>query len=149
MFSHIVVAVDGTEASQQALDHAVSLARQDRAVLTGVFVVDSRWDDFIGHDWQNTEKSRQSFLDYIQREQENQGQQAREQFEGATGALPNARFSLRQGDPASILVELARAPTTDLLVLSRRVYQVSGRPSLKVLARDLAKHALRPLLLLP
>ena len=62
VFAHIVVAVDGTEASREALDQAVHLARQDAAVLTGVFVVNSQWDDFIGHDWQNTERTRRGFL---------------------------------------------------------------------------------------
>jgi nucleotide-binding universal stress UspA family protein len=149
VFAHIVVAVDGSEASQQALDHAVRLARQDHAVLTGVYAVDSRWDDFIGHDWQNTERARKDFLDYIQQEQERQAREARDQFERAAQGLPGARFSLRQGDPAAVVLELANASTTDLLVLSRRVFQVSGRPSLKALARDLAKQASRPLLLLP
>ncbi len=35
-------------------------------------------------------------------------------------------------------------PTTDLLVLGRQVFQVSGRPSPKDLASRLAKRAQRP-----
>ena len=149
VFAHIVVAVDGTEASREALDHAAHLARQDGAVLTGVFVVDSQWDDFIGHDWQNTERTRRGFLDYIRREQDSQAREARGQFERATEGLRQARFALREGDPLAVLLELASAPSTDLLVIGRRVFQVTGRPSLKALGRNLARCAQRPVLLLP
>jgi hypothetical protein len=53
------------------------------------------------------------------------------------------------GDPIGKLVELASSANTDLLITSRRVFQVSGRPILKTLASQLAKRASCPLLLLP
>jgi hypothetical protein len=46
-------------------------------------------------------------------------------------------------------VARASHDNTDLLITSRRVFQVSGRPSLKTLARELAQRASCPLLLLP
>ena len=69
-FKNIVVAVDGSEASQEALNYAVQLARQSNAALTGLFIIDGGWPDYIGNDWQSTKSARQEFLDYIRKEHE-------------------------------------------------------------------------------
>lgn len=148
-YRHIAVAVDGSMATAESLERAVHLARQSNAALTGVFVLDGNWADFIGNDWQSSKGARQGFLDHIRREQEEQAEAARRQFEAATAGLDAAGFSLRGGDPTDELVQLARDATIDLLVVSRQVFQVSGRPSLKSLARTLARKANCPLLLMP
>lgn len=147
--THIVVAIDGSAASQEALNHAARLAHQSQADLTGVFVIDSEWPDFIGNDWQSSQGARQGFLDYIQEEQEQQAAAARRQFEATVNGMPAATFSVEAGDPAEVILRLANKPSTDLLVLSRRVFQVSGRPSLKTLSARLAKKATQPFLLYP
>ncbi len=148
-FSNIVVAVDGSEASQDALNHAVNLARQSSTALTGIFIIDTQWADYIGNDWQSAKGARQGFLDYIRKEQEEQAEAARTQFEQATHGMEQASFSVHAGDPTEVLIEQASSENTGILVASRRVFQVSGRPSLKSLAARLAKKASRPLLLLP
>jgi len=148
-FRNIVVAVDGSVASQEALNHTVELARQSNAALTGIFVIDSQWPDYIGNDWQSAKGARQPFLDYIRAEQEQQAEAARGQFETAAEGLQAARFELLAGDPTDVLIELASKDSTDLLVLSQRVFQVSGRPSLKSLSKRLANKARRPLLVFP
>lgn len=148
-FNHIVVAVDGSEASKEALDQAVALARQSHAALTGVFVIDAGWPDYIGNDWQSSKGARQGFLDYVRQEQEQQAEAARGQFESAASDLPSATFSLLAGDPVEVLTQLASEPSGDLLVLNKRVFQVSGRPSLKTLGRRIAERARRPYLLFP
>jgi len=147
--THIVVAIDGSAASQEALNQAANIARQSHADLTGVFVIDSKWPDFIGNDWQSSKGARQGFLDYIQDEQEQQAEAARRQFETGVNGMPAAVFSVEAGDPAEVILQLANNPSTDLLVLSRRVFQVSGRPSLKTLGERLAKKATKPFLLYP
>ncbi|MBI3571737.1 MAG: universal stress protein [Gammaproteobacteria bacterium] len=147
--AHIVVAVDGSAASQEALNQAANIARQSHADLTGIFVMDGGWPDYIGNDWQSSKGSRQGFLDYIKEEQEQQAEAARQQFEGIVNGMPAATFSVEAGDPAEVILHLANEPSTDLLVLSRRVFQVSGRPSLKTLGERLAKKATRPFLLYP
>ncbi len=148
MYRQIVVAVDGSAATAEALEHAAHLARRSGAALTGVFVLDGNWADFIGNDWQSSKGARQGFLDYIRQEQEEQAEAARGQFEAAVAGLESTQFSLLAGDPTEELVKLASQPSTDLLVVSRQVFQVSGRPSLKSLAKTLAQKATRPLLLL-
>lgn len=147
MYRHIVVAVDGSAATAESLERAVHLARQSNAALTGVFVMDGNWADFIGNDWQSAKGARQGFLDHIRKEQEEQADAARRQFEAATAGMETA-FSLLGGDPTEELLKLANAASTDIFVVSRRVFQVSGRPSLKSLAKTLAQKATRPLLLL-
>ncbi|MGC2048965.1 MAG: universal stress protein [Gallionella sp.] len=146
---NIVVAVDGSEASRGALNHAVELARQRSMPLTGFFIIDTQWADYIGNDWQSSKGSRQGFLDYIRKEQEDQAEAARSQFEQATKGMTQASFSVHMGDPTQVMLEQASSEDTGMLIAGRRVFQVSGRPSLKSLAATLAKKASRPLLLFP
>ena len=146
---NIFVAVDGSEASRGALSHAVELARQSNTPLTGFFIIDTQWADYIGNDWQSSKGSRQGFLDYIRKEQEEQAEAARAQFEQATEGMAHATFSVHAGDPTAVMIEQASSEDTGMLIAGRRVFQVSGRPSLKSLVATLAKKASRPLLLFP
>jgi nucleotide-binding universal stress UspA family protein len=146
---NIVVAIDGSDASQEALSHAVDLARQNRTCLTGLFIIDTQWADFIGNDWQSSKGARQGFLDYIRKEQEEQAEAAHMQFEKATQGMAQTSFSVHAGDPTEVLLAQASSEDTGVLVAGRRVFQVSGRPSLKSLASTLEKKASRPLLLFP
>ncbi len=149
MLERIVVAVDGSPACGESLHHAAELARRCDAAMTGLFVLDNQWADFIGNDWQSAAGARQGFLDQMRQEQEGQAELAQEQFRTAANELEQARFLVRVGDPLTVLREVANAPDTDLLILSRRVFAVAGRPSLKGLAKSLATQTDRPLMLLP
>lgn len=149
MLDHILVAVDGTEAAQPALDHAVALARQSGAALTGLFVIDTEWHDFIGNDWQSARNARQGFLDHVREEQEQQARAAREQFERCAGDLPRTAFALLAGDPAQSLLDTLNCCEGQLLVLGKKVFQVSGRPSLKSLGKRVAAGAQGPVMLFP
>jgi nucleotide-binding universal stress UspA family protein len=149
VLERIAVAVDGSLVSELPLSHAIHQARQHNAVLTGIFIIDGQWADFIGNDWQSSKGARQGFLDYIRAEQEAQAQLAQTQFQQAVREWPQAVFEVLAGDPIRMLVQRASPASTDLLVTSRRVFQVSGRPSLKTLASKLAQQASCPLLLLP
>ncbi len=149
MNRQIVVAVDGSEASTAAVQQAVSLARQRQLGLTGIFVIDGKWPDYIGNDWQSAKGARQGFLDYIREEQEAQALAAKDQFALATDQLTDANFKVLAGDPTDILSEFARSPETEMLITGKRVFQVSGRPSLKGLATTLVKRATQPVLFLP
>lgn len=148
-FNNIVVAVDGSEASQEALNYAVELARQSKSALTGFFIIDGGWPDFIGNDWQSAKGARQGFLDYIRKEQEQQAEAARQQFETAVEGIEDSRFSVLAGDPTEMLIKKANAADTSLLIVGQRIFQVSGRPSLRSLSKRLAAKATRPLMLFP
>lgn len=148
MFDRIVAVVDGSAVSQPVIDKAAALAGRFDCELAGIFVVDGGWPDYIGNDWQSSTGARQGFLDHVRREQEEQGEKARTQFTGATAGLQRSHFEIVGGDPISTLVALATNPATGLLIVSRRVFQVSGRPSLKTLAKTLAAKSTQPLLLM-
>ena len=148
-FNNIVVAVDGSEASQEALNYAVELARQSKSALTGFFIIDGGWPDYIGNDWQSSKSSRQEFLDYIRKEQEQQAEAARQQFETAADGIEASSFSVLGGDPIEMLISQANAADTGMLVVGQRIFQVSGRPSLRSLSKRLAAKATRPLTLFP
>jgi nucleotide-binding universal stress UspA family protein len=146
---NIVVAVDGSEASQEALNYAVELARQSNRALTGFFIIDGGWPDYIGNDWQSSKSARQEFLDYIFKEQESQAEAARIQFETAAQDIDERRFSILAGDPTEMLIAQANAADTGMLVVGQRIFQVSGRPSLRSLSKQLVAKATRPLTLFP
>jgi nucleotide-binding universal stress UspA family protein len=148
-FSNIVVAVDGSEASLEALNCAVEMARQSKSALRGFFIMDGGWPDFIGNDWQSAKGARQGFLDHIREEQEQQAEAARLQFETAAEGIADSRFSILAGDPTEMLIIKANATDTDLLIVGQRIFQVSGRPSLRSLSKRLAAKATRPLMLFP
>ena len=143
----VAVAVDGSEASRGALEHALRLARERDCPLTGIYVLDSGWADFIGNDWQSSRDARQGFLDYVLSHQRRQAEEARTQFEAAAAALPDARFAVLTGDPCDALCELMARGEADTLVAGREVYQVCGRPSLKSLAKNLTKRIVQPVII--
>lgn len=144
--SRVVVAVDGSEASAEALAFACEESKRSGLGIEGVFVLDSQWPDFIGNDWQSAQGARQGFLDYIREEQEAQAKLAEAQFLRAVGGLDGqtAVFRILPGDPTDMLVALASDRATHLLVFGGEVFQVSGRPSLKRLAKQVLKRATRP-----
>jgi nucleotide-binding universal stress UspA family protein len=135
----IAVAVDGSPASQGALEQALRLAHQLERPLAGVFVLDTGWADYIGNDWQSAAGARQGFLDYVRVHLEAQAEEARRQFAAATTELADASFSILAGDPLEALCAMMAKGQVDMLVAGRRVFQVCGRPSVKRLAKELPR----------
>lgn len=135
----IAVAVDGSPASEAPLAEALRLARDGRRPLLGVFVFDTGWVDYIGNDWQSAAGARQGFLDYIRGQLEAQAEAAREQFVAATRGHAQARFAVIFGEPLETLCDLMARSEAETLVAGRETFQVCGRPSVKTLARDLAR----------
>lgn len=144
MSDRIAVTVDGTPACEGALRHAVALARRGGAGLTGVFVLDAGWADFIGNDWQSSRNARQGFLDYILQEQQRYATAARSQFAAATAGLPDASFALLVGEPAEELVRMMNAGAAVALVAGQSAFRECGRPSSKALVRTLVRKVRQP-----
>lgn len=135
----IAVAVDGSPASSAALIEALNLAREQHRPLTGVFVLDTGWADYIGNDWQSAAGARQGFLDYIRDQLEAQAEAARHQFVAATNGLENARFAVIPGEPLETLCEIIEYGDAAMLFAGKEVFQVCGRPSVKRLTRELQR----------
>ncbi len=136
--ARLLVAVDGSEASAAALACAAAQVRCEGRSLTGVFVVDTGWADYIGNDWQSAAGARQGFLDYVRADQERHAAAARRQFEEATAGLADCRFEVLAGDPAECLVARMADSDAAALVLGRETFAVCGRPSVKRLPQTLA-----------
>jgi hypothetical protein len=115
--------------------------------VTGIFVLDTGWADYIGSDWQSAAGARQGFLDYVRKQLETQAEAAREQFAQATTGVINTRFSVIPGDPVNALVEMMAMGEAEMLVAGPDVFQVCGRPSLKTLKRDLLKRIKQPVII--
>lgn len=147
MGRRIAVTVDGSPASENALRRAIEIARVEHSTLTGVFVIDTGWADFIGNDWQSSRNARRGFLDYILREQREHASSAQNQFAAATQGLEQAEFSVLVGEPANALVKMMDAGDADILVVGERVFQVCGRPSVRKLARTLAGRIRQPVVI--
>ena len=135
----IAVAVDGSAASRDGLAHAIDLAARATCPLTGIFVLDTGWADYIGNDWQSSAGARQGFLDYVRDQLEAQAEAARRQFEAATAGLPGAAFRVVAGDPLTALCGSLEETGCATLVFGRDVFAVCGRPSARRLARELPR----------
>lgn len=143
MAAAIAVTVDGTAACEAALARALALAG-DAGELTGVFVLDSGWADFIGNDWQSSRNARQGFLDYVRAELGRHERAARVQFEAAAGGRTHSRFAVLVGDPADELVRMMDEGRAEALVVGKSAYRECGRPSVRTLARTLARRVRQP-----
>ena len=140
----IVVAVDGTEASALALARARELAAQQSRPLTGVFVIDAGWADFIGNDWQSSRNARQGFLDYVRGDQERHSECARIQFAEVCAGTPDASFRIVAGEPLDALAEFVEHEDAAALVMGRDSFTACGRPSAKRLGKLLARRLRQP-----
>jgi nucleotide-binding universal stress UspA family protein len=143
----VAVAVDGSPASEAALRHALGVARAGGKPLTGVFILDTGWVDFIGNDWQSAAGARQGFLDYIRGQLETQADLARRQFAEATEGVAEATFEVVPGDPLDALIEIMAGGDAEMLVAGREVFQVCGRPSVKRLAKELPRRVRQPVVI--
>lgn len=50
--------------STRTMDEAIKFAAEKQARLTALFVLDTTWNDYTGHDWLSGSGSRADFLEY-------------------------------------------------------------------------------------
>lgn len=143
----IIAAIDGEEYSKSPLELALNLAGDKNIELLAIYVMDSGWPDFIGHDWQSSKASRQGFLSYINQAQKEQLEKTQEQFARIKYSL--ASLQIINGEPGKILQKFAQDQENTGICLSKQVFQACGRPGLKKLAADLLKASKIPLFIFP
>lgn len=83
----ILLALDS---SPRFVDEAVRLAREKQAHLTGLFIMDATWNEYIGHDWLSGSNARAGFLGYIEDEEKLEAQRAIMNFEQAAADVPHS-----------------------------------------------------------
>jgi nucleotide-binding universal stress UspA family protein len=127
----ILLALDS---SRKAIEEAVKLAREKNAQLTGIFVLDATWNEYIGHDWLSGSNARAGFLDYIRNEEELEAKQAIERFESLAAGVAHESKAIAGRVPDVIARELAKG--YDLLVMGypfQRGLEVVRDPLPKIL----------------
>jgi len=146
----VVVAVDGSPASEAALRQAKAKARNEGWSLTGIFALDTGWADHIGNARTQVDDARKGFLDYAGSELELQIEAARAQFAAATEDFTgDTAFEVVPGDPIDTLCEIMACSNRSfsMLVAGREVFQICGRPSVKRLAHELQQCVRQPLVI--
>ena len=114
MYRRIMVGTDGSEYSDKAVDHALELCRATGAELIAVSVVDTRSLESIKEiDKKVYDKPEEDLellaikiLDKVEEKASREN-------------VPLKRI-IQKGDPASVLVELAKRENADLLVVGTR-----------------------------
>lgn len=110
MYKHIIAAVDGSDDSIRALEHANGLARASEARLTLVHAYPTTADIVGSSDYSTIVASRKE-----------RGQQVldamRARVEAGTGAV---ELVLREGPEADAIVEACEALEADLVVVGSR-----------------------------
>lgn len=127
----ILLALDS---SLRFMDEAVRLAREKQAHLTGLFIMDATWNEFIGHDWLSGSNARAGFLNYIQDEEKLEAQRVIMNFEEVAADVPHSNRVTAGRVPDEICRELAQG--YDLLLLPypfRRGLEVVRDPLRKIL----------------
>ncbi|OLC33144.1 MAG: hypothetical protein AUH84_07455 [Thaumarchaeota archaeon 13_1_40CM_4_38_7] len=117
MFSNILIAVDGSESASKAFHRSVYLAEKCNSKLDLVHVVQCE----VGGDSANTFEMIEELKDKAMKMLEEY------RAEAAKNNVP-IQIVIMQGDPAKVIIELAKAKSYDLIIMGTR-----GRSSFKEL----------------
>jgi len=117
MFSNILIAVDGSETATKAFYRSVYLAQKCNSKLDLVHVVQCE----VGGDSANTFEMIEELKDKAMKMLEEY------RAEAAKNNVP-IQIAIMQGDPAKVIIELAKAKSYNLIIMGTR-----GRSSFKEL----------------
>ncbi|MGI0072611.1 MAG: universal stress protein [Nitrosotalea sp.] len=109
MFPNILVAVDGSESAKKAFERAIYLAQRCNSKLDLVHVVQCE----VGGDSANTFEIIEELKDKAKKMLEEYKIQA------AKNNVP-IQITVMQGDPAKVIIELAKAKSYDLIIMGTR-----------------------------
>lgn len=109
MFSNVLVAIDGSESANKAFERAIYLAQKCNSKLDLVHVVQCD----VGGDSANTFEIIDDLKDKANKMLEEYKIQA------AKNNVP-IQISIMQGDPAKVIIELAKAKSYDLIIMGTR-----------------------------
>jgi nucleotide-binding universal stress UspA family protein len=109
MFSNILVAVDGSESASKAFQRAIYLAQKCNSNLDLVHVVQCE----VGGDSANTFEIIEDLKDKAMKMLEEY------RIEAAKNNV-SIQITIMQGDPAKVIIELAKAKSYDLIIMGTR-----------------------------
>jgi nucleotide-binding universal stress UspA family protein len=109
LFSNILVALDGSESANKAFQRAIYLAQKCNSKLDLVHVVQCE----VGGDSANTFEIIDDLKDKAMKMLEEYRAQA------AKNNIP-IQITIMQGDPAKVIIELAKAKSYDLIIMGTR-----------------------------
>jgi nucleotide-binding universal stress UspA family protein len=109
MFPNILVAADGSESAKKAFERAIYLAQRCNSKLDLVHVVQCE----VGGDSANTFEIIEELKDKAKKMLEEYKIQA------AKNNVP-IQITVMQGDPAKVIIELAKAKSYDLIIMGTR-----------------------------
>ncbi len=109
MFSNILVAVDGSESANKAFQRAIYLAQKCNSKLDLVHVVQCE----VGGDSANTFEIIEDLKDKAMKMLE-------EYRIEAAKSNTSMQITIMQGDPAKVIIELAKAKSYDLIIMGTR-----------------------------
>lgn len=109
----ILLALDD---NPRSLAEALRLARERGATLNALFVIDSTWEMFTGHDWLSGCNSRIGFLEYMHTTEEEAAVATAAAYKREAAGIPGELLTVT-GDVAEEIIREA-AKGYDLLVIS-------------------------------
>ena len=109
MFSNMLIAVDGSESAGKAFQRAIYLAQKCNSKLDLVHVVQCE----VGGDSANTFEMIEELKDKAKKMLEEY------RVEAAKNNVP-IQITIMQGDPAKVIIELAKAKSYDLIIMGTR-----------------------------
>ncbi len=113
MFKKILVAFDDSKESARALDHGIRLSQENPSITLEVLHVFYLPVMVIGEALVNAPA-------FVDNNQYGHAQNAVAKAEQHVSALPNATVTLKQGDPATTVVEHAEETQSDLIIVGSR-----------------------------
>lgn len=149
MFKNILVPLDSSDLAEQALPTAVRLAQSSRGAITLLHVLEQRsvlipeGPDLLGHNL-HTPQSIYSQAELAGREYLNNME-----F-GVARENPEITWHLRleEGDPASLIVDVAAEQAIDLIVMSTHGYSGFTRWMLGSVTEKVLRHVSCPVLVI-
>lgn len=145
MYKHILVAVDGSDISKQALHEAIALAKDQKAKLRIIYVVDEYIVDYtgIGIDYNQYETSMKEYGQSILNEMEKIARDSNVEFDSQLIELKAFQSRIEEK-----IITAAKAWPADLLVVGTHGRRGISHLFLGSVAEGLIRLASIPVLLI-
>ena len=135
----ILLALDD---NPRALAEALRLARERGATLNALFVIDSTWEMFTGHDWLSGCNARIGFLEYMLTQEEEAAVATAAAYKKEADGIPGELLTVtgdvaeeirREAEKGYDLLVMSSPFTRGLEIMRDTVARVTKKPSCDIL----------------